>query len=240
MSLLTIIQNAAIEVGIIKPTTAFANTNPDIVKLMRLSNKVGLRLMKLFPWEILSAERTFTSVATEEQVAILPADFDRFVPETFWNRTDVFLLSGPVGHSEWQGKKATSFSDTENRRFRLRGGKILVIPTIAAGKDLAYEYVSKNWNETSGQVGQTAWGADADTGIIDEELMTRGVIWEYLANEGLPNSSQAYAYEEYFETLCTNDRPWGEVATSGDIFGGQAKGRHFTGAPPVAGSGGLF
>ncbi len=237
MSLLTIIQDASIECSLLKPSTAFANTDPAIVRLVRLSEKVGQRLMKVFDWQVLTKEKTYTSVATEEQTSFFEADFDRFIPETMWNRTDQYLIAGPVTAREWQDLKATNYSDTANRKLRYRGGSALITPTMPAGKTIAYEYVSNQWCQSSGGSGQTAWAVDTDTGVIDEELLTLGTIWEYLANEGLPNNTQAEAYESRFNTLIENDRPGDDILISGDIFGGY---RHYSGAPGVAGSGGLF
>jgi len=239
MSLLTIVQDAADDIGILRPTSVVGNGDEDVKKLLRMANKVGDRLMRVFDWQIISKEQTFTSVATLEQTSILPSDFDRFIPETFWNRTDIFLISGPITPSQWQGLIASSYSDTEARKFHIRGGSVYVQPVLGAGKTLAFEYVSKNWCQDASSTAQSAWAADTDTGIINEELITKGVIWEYLNSKGLPNAAQAAAYEEYFELLIKNDRPSSEVLVAGDIFGGSHT-RHYTGAPPVSGRGGLF
>ena len=240
MSLLTIVQNAAAEIKIIKPTSVVNNTDPDVESLFRQINKVGDRLMKLYPWQILTKEHTFTSVATEEQTGILPADFDRFRMETFWNRTDQYFISGPISSTEWQGLKATSYSTEEYRKFAIRGDSILVIPTMGAGKTLAFEYVSKNWCQSALSVGQTVFAADTDTSIINEELLTRGLIWEHLNAEGLPNAAEANNFVEYYKILVKNDRPNSKVMTAGDIFGGVNSSRRFTGAPTVSGGGALF
>ena len=236
------VQNACDEVGIIKPSAVAASTNPELEKMLRMANKVGKRLQKIFDWQILTKERTFTSVGTEEQTGIFTGitDFDRFIPETFWNRSQQFLISGPISSVDWQGLKATSYSDTERRKFRHRGGLVYVIPTLSSGDTIAFEYVSKNWCAKADATPQSSWILDTDTGLLDEELMTRGIIYEYLANEGLPSQGAAHAYEEYYQALTENDRPSDDILTAGDMFGGVSQGRHFGGAPPVAGTGGLF
>lgn len=240
MSLLTIIQDAAVECKIIKPTSVIGNTAPDTENLLRLANKVGDTLMRVFDWQILTKEHTFSSVATETQTGILPADFDRICKETFWDRTDQYLIAGPVTQTEWQGLKAVTFSTEENRKYTIRGGNILIIPTMEGGKTLAFEYVSNQWCQDASSTGQTSWAADTDTGVINEELITRGVIWEYLTAEGLPNASQAASYQDYFKTLIKNDKPKTKIASAGDIFTGTSRGRNFTGDPAVTGGWGLF
>ena len=242
MSLLTIMQDASVEVSLLKPSTAFANTDPAIVKLVRASEQVGRRLAKIFDWQVMTKERTFTAVGTEEQTGIFTGvtDFDRFIPETFWNRGEQFLISGPISAVEWQGLKATSYSDTERRKFRHRGDSVYVIPTLTSGDSIAFEYVSTGWCKKSDGTLQTSWILDTDLGVIDEELLTLGTIFQYLANEGLDSGVAARNYQEYFELLTENDQPSDDVLVAGDLFGGVSQGRHFGGAPPVAGTGGLF
>jgi hypothetical protein len=229
MTVLSIIQDVAKGTGVIDPPTAIiSSTDPAVEKFLRLSNKVGKRLMKVFAWQILRKEQTFTSVATEEQTSILPSDFDRIVKETFWDRTTPVKITGPASPSEWQGLKARSYSDTSYPKFAYRGDGLLVIPTLAAGKSLAFEYVSKNWCQDSGSTGQTAWAADTDTGILDEELLTLGLEYVYLEGEGLPSNVAAQDFQDYYRTLTKNENPTAGILNAGDIFG---TGRHYGGVP---------
>jgi len=239
MSLLTICQGASDELEILRPTAIIGSSDANALKLRRLASKVGFRLSKVFNWRALQKETTFTSVGTEEQTAILPSDFDRFISETFWDRTELEVITGPISPQEWQSLKADSYSNTSNRKFRHRGDSVLIIPTMTAGNTIAFEYVSKNWCQSSGSVAQSDWAADTDTGIIDEELITKGVIWEFLNAEGLPNAAQAMSYEEYFKVLIENDTPTEGILLAGDIFGG-AGSRRYSGSPTVSGNSGLF
>ena len=231
MTLLTIAVAAADEIGIDRPSSVISNPQPHVQKLLRYSNKVGTQLMKKVAWQVLRKEQTFTSVATETQTSILPSDFDRFVPETFWDRSASVLISGPISSVEWQGLKANSYSISANPKFVYRGDAVLVIPTLAAGNTLAFEYVSNQWCESSGGTGQSSWAADTDVGVIDEELITRGLKYTYLTDEGLPNASAATEFEDYFNTLLENDQPNAGVMVAADIFG--IGSRHFSGAPGV-------
>ena len=228
MSLLTICRNAADEIGIDRPSSVVGNTQPSAQKLLRYANKTGTQLMKRVAWQVLRKERTFTSIAGETQTAILPSDFDRFVPETFWNRTDYYLVTGPVGAVEWQGLKAGGYGGQV--KFAYRGGDVLLIPAPGAGKSLAFEYVSNQWCASSGGTGQTAFAADTDVGTLDEELITRGLKFVYLTDEGLPNAIAAQEFDDYFDLLIANDQPSGRIMVAADIFGG---GRHFDGAPAI-------
>lgn len=243
MSLLTICQDAADEVGINKPSAiAGVASNEDARKLFRLANKIGNRLMKNFVWKELTEEQTYTAVAGSEQTSILPSDFDRFVPETMWDRTNDIHIVGPIKAVEWQGYQAVSNTSVA-RKFYHRGSSIYMASDMDGGESLAFEYVTKNWAEDSSGTDQAKFEADTDTAKLDEELITLGVVYEYLKSKGLPTGEARHDYIKYFRTLRGNDKPSGGVIPAGDIFGGRgyAEGnRRFGGAPFASRSGGLF
>lgn len=235
MTLLSLTRDAADEIGITQPATVAGNSAPEAQKLLRYANKVGNRLMKLVAWQVLRKEQAFTAIAGETQTGILPSDFDRFVPETFWDRTATRLISGPVTSNEWSGLKATVYNSA-NRKFAYRGGAVLVIPVFAGGESVAFEYVSNQWAlATDGTTYKTTLSVDTDTSILDEELITLGVIYEFLLGEGLPAGDAAVAYEKRFNMMIENDQPASGVMVAGDLFSGSGS-RHYSGTPPAGGT----
>lgn len=234
MTLLSIAQAVADEIKDTRPTSVVSNSDPTVQMYLRLANRVGKQLMKKVVWQILRKEKTFTALATETQTSILPSDFDRFVPETFWDRTNRRLMIGPISATKWQSLKASSYADA-NRQFVLRGDAILVIPTFSAGESLAFEYVSNLWCESSGGTGQTAFAADTDVSLIDEELIIRGMKFCYLTDEGLPNVAAQRDFMDYFEDVVSNDQPNVPILAAADIFSATSS-RHFQGAPLDSGA----
>lgn len=230
MTLKTICDAIADEVGIDRLATVVGNTSPGAYTLLRLVNKVGTALMKAYPWQDLRTEQTFTALGQEVQTSILPSDFDRFVPETFWDRTGQYLVSGPVSPTEWNSLKARAYASTTNRKFILRGGSVSVIPAFSGGESLAFEYISQNWCQDSGGTGQTAFAADTDTGVLDEELITLAGIAAYLKSEGLPVAVALGDLDEYANRITGNDNASNPILVAADIFSG---GRHFDGVPAV-------
>lgn len=228
MTLLSICQNAADEIGLTPPATVQGNAEGEVMKLRRYANKVGTKMMKDYAWQVLRKERVFTAISGEEQTGIFPSDWDRIIPDTFWDRNLSYLVTGPVSPVEWQGLKALN-SEISERKFALRGGSVLVYPAPSGGETFAFEYVSKNW-AMNGSTPQPALVEDADTAIIDEELITRGVIYEYLVNDGQPAGAALVEYQRYFDTLVQNDRQSSGVLRAGDMF---RSARRFGGTPPV-------
>lgn len=229
MTLLSIITDAADEIGIDVPATIIANPDDDVRKLLRLTTKTGRMLLRRHTWQAIRKEHTFTALGVELQTAKLPSDFNRFVPETFWNRTDDCFIPGPVSATAWQGFQAADPSGQP--RFIYRGGAVSIYPAPDAGDTMAFEYASNNWIDTdSDGIGDAGdWAADGDTPLFDEDMMTQGLIFQYLNSNDLPTTANALAeLLRTMKALIRNDNASAGVVAAGDIFAGN---RHSTGEP---------
>lgn len=229
MTLLTMCQDAADEMQLTLPATIIGSSAPDARRFARYANKVGRTLMKRHPWQALRNEQAFTGVSGSEQTGAIPADFDRFVPETFWNRSADRLVVGPISPVRWQGLKASTYSDTQ-QLFIYRGSNVYFVPDLAGGESLAFEYVSNKWAlAASDSAPQTTFLADGDTTLLDEELITLGIIYEWLRSEGQPFQMALADYAGRYDTLVANDQPTGGTVAVADIFAQDS--RRFTGNP---------
>ena len=227
MTLLKICQDAASEAGVIRPTSIIGSTSTLELKMRRAASRAGLGLAAAANWKALSKERTFTAIAGGTQTGLLPADFDRFEPETFWDRTNLQPLIECESPVEWAGLNAGNYAGTV-RRFIRRGLDVSVIPAFSGGESLAFEYVSKNWCQSSGGTPQSDWAADTDTGILDEELLTLGTIFNYLTAEGLPAAVTQADFSARMAMLLRNEKSAARLMVTGDIFGGHYR---FQGGP---------
>ena len=186
MSLLTIIQTACSKSQIPIPTSVVGNQDPQVVELLKHAQLEGQELAQAVPWEELTKEQTFTTTAAAIQTGAIPSDFDRFVPDTMFNRDLRRRVHGPISQQDWQMRQAFPAALTVQYWFRLRGGNLLMTPTPAAGQTIAYEYISTQWCESSGGTPQTAWAADDDVALISEPLIAIGVELRWKMSQNLP------------------------------------------------------
>jgi len=193
MSFLTIIQNASDRLGITRPTTAVASTDQQVLQLVGLAQEEGKDLAKRNAWQALQTEHTFPTVASTASYA-LPDGFDSILKETVFNRTRRRRMVGDLTPEQWQ-ETQSSLVTMVNPAFRIRGSLFYISPTPTAVETIAYEYNSKNWCQSSLAVAQSAWAADTDTGILDEELMTLGLKWRWKKSKGLDYADDFNGYE---------------------------------------------
>ena len=194
MSLLTLCQGAARQLNLPVPATIVGNDDETAVLLLRLASEEGESLMRRYPWQILISERVITTLAQEEQTAAIPADYDRMLPDTMFNRTTRRWITGPLSPEDWQQQKAL-VQVYVNPVYRIRGDALLLTNPPAAGETVAFEYVSKNWCRSSGGTLQNDWALDTDVGRLDEKLMTLGLVWRFRQVKGLSYGEDFAQYE---------------------------------------------
>jgi len=234
MTLLTISNAVADETKGPRPVTVAANADPAAQNILRIINKCGVKLTLAYDWNILRVEKIVTAPGVETLVAAsaMPANFGRFVPETMWDRSTNNLISGPISPVEWNGLKVQTFS-SQNKKFIYRAGAILTAPLIDSGVTVAYEYIKKNWcDTTAGGAEKAAFTVDTDVALIDEELLIRYAVYEWLASEGQPFQLAYKGFEDYFNLLTDTESATSNVAVVADIFGQNS--RHFSGEPKAS------
>lgn len=174
---------------------------------MALANRAGLDLATDYPWQALRITQTFTTTATQPQAAAFPADFDRFIPNTFFNRTTRRPITGPITPRQYEWIQAQPVYSAVYLAFIERSGQFLVVPNPAAGNTIAYEYISVNWAKGPSPTftPQPAFVTDADTSFLDEDQIIRGTKWRFLSAKGLDYSEELDAAERAQEQLMARD-----------------------------------
>ena len=165
---------------------------------MAAANREGKSLVSGYDWQTLVKEETHTTIAAESQgvMTTIASDFLRFSNDTMWNRTTNRKFYGPLNNTEWQTLKGIVVNGVTNY-FRIRGNLLLLNPIPTVGQSLVFEYIGKNWVDTTGDgsANATSYAADANTTVLDEDLITLGVVWRFLKQKGLPYDNQFQEYQ---------------------------------------------
>jgi hypothetical protein len=193
MTLLSIVRNASDRLGLTRPSGVIASTDQQVLTLLGLAQEEGMDLLKRHTWQALQTEYTFPTVNGTASYA-LPSAFDALIKDTVFNRTRRRRMYGDLTPEQWQ-ETQSSLVTMVNPAFRIRGSLFYISPTPTAAETIAYEYLSKNWCQSSGGTGQAAWAADTDTGVLDEELMTLGLKWRWKKSKGLDYAEDFTSYE---------------------------------------------
>lgn len=216
MSLVSIIQDVCAEVGVAVPSSVIGNTDGNVVQMLRILNREGKWLARASDWQVLRKQATFTTLAANQQIADLTSftdassasvtDYDRLVPKTMWDRTDVRQVS-PMTAQQYQAELANSVVATVSYRYIIRGNALFFSPAPPASHTVAFEYIKKYWCQSSGATGKVAFSVDTDTGILDEDLLTQGLLWHFLKAKELDYAEEFRRYEHMFSALTGQQMP---------------------------------
>jgi hypothetical protein len=115
----------------------------------------------------------------------LPADWQRQIPQTEWNRTQRWELLGPKSSQEWQTFKSGIVSAGPRQRFRILQNQLCLNPSPPDNQTLSFEYISNGWVEGVDGVGKVEITADTDTFIFSDSLLITGLKSQWMVAKGL-------------------------------------------------------
>lgn len=174
------------------PGGIYGATGPTARNLLQLLNEEGQSLSSRHPWQSLTKEKTFTTVAAAAQTSSIATDFLYMIPESMFNRDTMRRINGPISPAEWQEVQAT-VTTFVNPVFRIQEDTIKIYPTPTADQTVAYEYVSKNWVNAATDASEIT--ADSNTFFLDERLLILGLVWRFKAAHGMDAAADRQAYE---------------------------------------------
>ncbi len=132
----------------------------------------------------------------------LPTDLDRYIGETWWDRTNHWRLIGPDSPQMDQYIRSGIFATGPRRRWRQVGRRPAAWriwpPPFSGGAPapgaLVFEYISKNW--VLGADGETKplFTADDDECLLDEQLVIMGVKWRMWQIKGFEYAAMQQEY----------------------------------------------
>lgn len=205
MSLLSIVADVAARMALPQPPAVIGSTDRQVQQLLALLNEAGSDLLADCNWQAVRVEQTFVTTATPNQASALPADFDRFIVNSFFNRSTRRPMTGPITPRQWQWIQAQPVYSTVYLAFVERSGQFLIAPTPAAGNTIAYEYISQNWVKSQSGMPQPTFEADTDTSFLSEELLTLSLRWRFKQAKGLDYAEDMATFERRKERLMARD-----------------------------------
>ena len=205
-----ILNRVAAEVGIAPVTDPLASQDPFFIQLRYLLVTAGEELMQAYPWEMLTRAHQIVTQAGDTGEYDMPADFGYIINRTEWDKSNNIPMGGPLSPQDWTYLNGRDLaSNTLYASFRISQGKFNVFPTNpAAGLDLNFEYMSKNWVSDGG--GTPVYSDDITAGtdvpLFDKTLITRAVKVKYLESGGFDTTKAQADYNQIFSFLTGTDK----------------------------------
>jgi hypothetical protein len=206
VSLLTIVQDTCDLLALVRPSIVIGTTDDQIRQLHAICIEEADDLVSSFNWQALLRQHTFTTVAAAEQIGAIPDDLDRFIPNSFFNRTTRRPVLGPITPQLWQNIQANPQINRVILAYRERDGAFLITPDPPADQVIAFEYSSTEWARSAlGDFTYTKWQNDTDTSFVSEKLIKLGARWRWRKAKGLPYAEDFDTYTQQKEQTQARD-----------------------------------
>jgi len=188
------------------PTTIANNTSPQASLLKRCAQDTGRSLERSFSWQALKRTHSFSTVEDDTDYA-LPSDLRRIANLTIWSSTDQWPLIH-VSDAGWRELKTGITVSGIRFYYSVFNNSINLDPAPGSTSyTIIFDYYSKYFIEDSGGTGKDRWTSDTDVSRLDENLMTLGIRYRYLARNGLPYDEEKAEYMDAYMQLKADDRP---------------------------------
>lgn len=190
------------------PSTASLDTTyalsavgaPQAQRVAEILSSTSIRTEMWGTSEALGTELTFA-----KDTYALPTDFDRYIGQTWWDRTNHWRLIGPDSPQMDQYIRSGIFATGPRRRWRQvgRGVSWRIWPPPFSGESpvpgaLVWEYVSQNWVLKADGTTAARMTADSDVPLLDSELVIMGVKWRMWQAKGF---EYAALQQEYIDAV---------------------------------------
>jgi hypothetical protein len=200
----TIINRAAVELGLSTFENPFTDDDPNATQLYHLLNSLGERLAREYEWTHLKVTGAIVPVVAQTEYAF-PVAFRRMVNQTGWDRTSTQAWIGPLAPEQWTAAQALEIVSTIAPIFRITGSGFEFLQTPA--NTLNYEYLTYYWVQGNGESELTASEtADSDDTVwFDTPLMVAGLKLAFRDAKGLDTTSAQNAYDRALEHALSAD-----------------------------------
>lgn len=167
--------------------------------LFALANDEAAELLERDEYDFPQLRRTqsFTaSLASLQSAPGKPTNFQRAIPETFWNATTDRKIYGPLRDEEWaiaNGNAVTS-ATWQSVMFRYDGLHIFPVPTAA--DTITYDYIINTPIQATGAGAyKTQFTADTDEYLLGDRILQLGIVWRYKAAKARDYAEDLKNYE---------------------------------------------
>ncbi len=197
MTFLSAAQSASIRLLGRKPTTFFSSSNKFEMEITDLGNEVVTDMMEYADWRRLTKTHQMVGDGTTYGFD-LPSDFSRMPIGTDISRANWYTWGYMDAPSLNYWMDLVNGLATPNPGYWIiLDGQVQFRPAVSAGTTAQYFYISKNAVlDADGVTRKAAFTSDLDTFLLDEKVLTLGIIYRWRAQKRMEYAQDFVNYEE--------------------------------------------
>ncbi len=178
---------------------------------------------------------TLTELATDTAAGValtfakdtydIPADFQTFVSDTWWDRTNRWRLLGPTSPQQDQFLRSGIVTTSPRRNWRQVGRtptawRVWPPPqTTDPAMTWVYEYNSQYWATDSNGNPKVRFSQDTDTCVYPDALMVAGLKLRFFQAKGMDTGALQATFDHLLQTALASDGGLSKLSMTGEAAG---------------------
>ncbi len=208
MTVLGSAQSAGLRLLGVKPSSLFSTSDPFALELADLANEVATDIAQVHDWRKLQLLATLAGDAVAIAFS-LPTDYDR-MPK----KAEVHSLNWKTANfrrvrdqDEWIYIQDNLISGMPGNWIIL-GGKMQIFPPMPVGETARFYYASNKVVavDAASAGSKTAFETDTDCFVLNERLLTLGLIWRWRSQKRMEYAEDLKNYELALEQEIAKDK----------------------------------
>ncbi|WP_312809351.1 hypothetical protein [Agrobacterium cavarae] len=206
MTILSVVQNVCLAVGIEYPDAVFSSDDRTMREMQRVVNDVAASIRDVeFDWQALQAIYLVTGDGAAGAFN-LPSDYARMTTKgSLWSSRWSWGINKIASLDEWIEMQATPYVSVTGD-WIIFGDQLHVMPIMAATETIRFPYVRNTIVRQAGGARATAFTADTDTFVLSERLLELGIIAKWKAQKGVPSEDLQEDFDKALYTAMNNDK----------------------------------
>lgn len=139
----------------------------------------------------------------------MPADWDRQIDRTHWDKSKHWEMLGPETAQQWEWLISGYISTGPRIRYRIFGNYFQIWPLVTTAEQLGFEYLSQNWvlstAVTDNVPDLSQFTSDTDTCIYKDRLMVTGLKLRYFQAKGFDTAALAEDFNMQYDNAVSTD-----------------------------------
>jgi hypothetical protein len=197
MTLLSIVQDASVKIGIARPTQVIAATTREMYDAKAVMAEATNAILEAHDWQLLKTIATITGdgTTTAFPLSTVAADYYRMLKTaSFWSSRYLWAINHVLDTDRWLELLTLPYTQITGS-WSLFGGNVNILDTMALNDTAKFFYISNMVWASSGGSPQPTFLADTDVFRLDEELLRLCFIWRWKQEKGRDYAEDLSNYE---------------------------------------------
>lgn len=200
MTILSVIQNVSVQVGLPRPLAVFGSVDREWMEMQTVANEAAAVIVQAFDWQTLRRITTITGDGAASAFD-LPADYGRMLKKaSLWSSRFTWDMQHIVDSDEWLGM-TTWPGNPAYGAWTLYGNQIHLLPIMAGTETVKFFYIT---NQIVSD-GNTEFTADGNTFALSERLLKLCIIYLWKQMKGQDFAAELSDFEQAMDLEMDND-----------------------------------